>query len=192
MLEIRIHGRGGQGGVIASKVLAEALFREGWDVQAFPAFGVERRGAPVAAFVRADLKPIRLRCQVEKPDVLIILDPTLLDDPGTLTGLAPEGWIVVNTELEPGALPIPLAFRVAAVDACGIAIRHGLGSPSAPIVNTAILGAFAAFTCYVGLESVCRAIAGEVPDRADVNVAAARDAAAGLRRGSPVTEASHA
>src|SRR5574341_372979 len=128
MLEVRIHGRGGQGGVIASKVLAEALFREGWDVQAFPAFGVERRGAPVAAFVRADLKPIRLRCQVERPDALIILDPTLLDDPATLTGLKPEGWVVVNTELDPSALPIPLAFRVAAVDATGIALRQGLRS----------------------------------------------------------------
>ncbi len=151
MLEIRIHGRGGQGGVIASKVLAEALFREGWDVQAFPAFGVERRGAPVAAFVRADLKPIRLRCQVERPDALIILDPTLLGDPATLTGLTPEGWIVVNTDLDPVALPIPLAFRVAVVDASGIALRHGLGGTSAPIVNTAILGAYARATGAVSL-----------------------------------------
>ncbi len=183
MLEIRIHGRGGQGGVIASKVLAEALFREGWDVQAFPAFGVERRGAPVAAFVRADLKPIRLRCQVEKPDALIILDPTLLDDPGTLTGLSPEGWVVVNTELEPGALPIPLAFRVAAVDAGGIAIRHGLGSASAPIVNTAILGAFARATGAVSLPALRTAIATAVPAKAAQNAAAAAEAFSRTRTG---------
>lgn len=183
MLEIRIHGRGGQGGVIASKVLAEALFREGWDVQAFPAFGVERRGAPVAAFVRADLKPIRLRCQVERPDALIILDPTLLDDPATLTGLAPEGWVVVNTDLDPTALPIPLAFRVAAVDATGIALRHGLGSTSAPIVNTAILGAFARATGAVSLPALRAAIAVAVPAKAAQNAAAAADAFARTRTG---------
>jgi 2-oxoacid:acceptor oxidoreductase gamma subunit (pyruvate/2-ketoisovalerate family) len=183
MLEIRIHGRGGQGGVIASKVLAEALFREGWDVQAFPAFGVERRGAPVAAFVRADLKPIRLRCQVERPDALIILDPTLLDDPATLTGLKPEGWVVVNTDLDPSALPIPLAFRVAAVDASGIALRHGLGSASAPIVNTAILGSFARATGVVSLPALRAAIAAAVPAKAAENAAVAADAFARTRTG---------
>jgi 2-oxoacid:acceptor oxidoreductase gamma subunit (pyruvate/2-ketoisovalerate family) len=183
MIEIRIHGRGGQGGVIASKVLAEALFREGWDVQAFPAFGVERRGAPVAAFVRADLKPIRLRCQVERPDALIVLDPTLLDDPATLTGLAPEGWVVVNTDLDPTALPIPLAFRVAAVDAGGIALRHGLGSTSAPIVNTAILGAFARATGSVSLPALRAAIAAAVPAKAAQNAAAAAEAFTRTRTG---------
>jgi 2-oxoacid:acceptor oxidoreductase gamma subunit (pyruvate/2-ketoisovalerate family) len=183
MLEIRIHGRGGQGGVIASKVLAEALFREGWDVQAFPAFGVERRGAPVAAFVRADLKPIRLRCQVERPDALIILDPTLLDDPATLTGLKPEGWVVVNTDLDPSGLPIPLAFRAAAVDASGIALRQGLGSASAPIVNTAILGAFARATGVVSLPALRAAIAAAFPAKAAENAAAAADAFARTRTG---------
>jgi 2-oxoacid:acceptor oxidoreductase gamma subunit (pyruvate/2-ketoisovalerate family) len=183
MLEIRIHGRGGQGGVIASKVLAEALFREGWDVQAFPAFGVERRGAPVAAFVRADLKPIRLRCQVERPDALIILDSTLLDDPATLTGLKPEGWVVVNTDLDPSALPIPLAFRVAAVDAGGIALRQGLGSASAPIVNTAILGAFARASGVVSLHALRAAIAAAVPAKAAENATAAADAFARTRTG---------
>ncbi len=183
MLEIRIHGRGGQGGVIASKVLAEALFREGWDVQAFPAFGVERRGAPVAAFVRADLKPIRLRCQVERPDALIVLDPTLLDDPATLTGLAPEGWVVVNTDLDPTSLPIPLAFRVAAVDASGVALRHGLGSASAPIVNSAILGAFARATGSVSLPALRAAIAGAVPAKAAQNAAAAAEAFTRTRTG---------
>ncbi len=183
MLEIRIHGRGGQGGVIASKVLAEALFREGWDVQAFPAFGVERRGAPLAAFVRADLKPIRLRCQVEHPDSLIILDPTLLDDPATLTGLKPEGWVVINTGLDPFALPIPLAFRVAAVDASGIALRHGLGSASAPIVNTAILGGFARATGVVSLPALRAAVAAAVPAKAAENAAAAAEAFARTRTG---------
>ena len=183
MIEIRIHGRGGQGGVIASKVLAEALFREGWDVQAFPAFGVERRGAPVAAFVRADLKPIRLRCQVERPDALIVLDPTLLDDPATLNGLQPEGWVVINADLDPTSLPIPLVFRVAAADADGIALRHGLGSPSAPIVNTAILGAFARATGCVSLPALRAAILGAVPAKAAQNAAAAAEAFRRTRTG---------
>jgi hypothetical protein len=115
--------------------------------------------------VRADLKPIRLRCQVEKPDALIILDPTLLDDPATLTGLASEGWVVVNTDLDPAALPIPLAFRVAAVDANGIALRHGLGSASAPIVNTAILGAFAQASGVVSLPALRAAASRVAPAR---------------------------
>src|SRR5574341_1914309 len=183
MLEIRLHGRGGQGGVIASKVLAEALFREGWDVQAFPAFGVERRGAPIAAFVRADLKPIRLRCQIEKPDALIILDVTLLNDPATLAGLKADGWVIINTELDPAALPIPLAFRVAAADASAIALRHGLGSTSAPIVNTAILGAFARATGTVSLPALRAAIAAAVPSKAPQNATAAGDAFASTQTG---------
>jgi len=183
MLEIRFHGRGGQGGVIASKVLAEALFLEGWDVQAFPAFGVERRGAPVAAFVRADLKPIRLRCQVERPDALVILDAVLLDDPATLTGLKPEGWVIVNTHLELTGLPIPLVFRVAAVDASGIALKHGLGSPSAPIVNTAILGAFARATGTVSLPALRSAIAAAVPTKSAQNATAAAEAFKRTRTG---------
>ena len=79
MRELRIHGRGGQGTVIASKLLAVALFREGDWVQSFPAFGVERRGAPVTAFLRLDDDLIRLRCEITEPDDLIVLDPTLID-----------------------------------------------------------------------------------------------------------------
>ena len=193
MRELRIHGRGGQGAVVASKILASALFLEGRSVQSFPAFGVERRGAPVTAFLRFSDGPILLRCEINEPDDLIVLDPTLLKAVDVTTGLKPGGSILINSDRGPEAYHhLGAGFRVATVDASAIAERLGLGSRNQPIVNTAILGAFAAFTCYVGLESVCRAIAGEVPDRADVNVAAARDAAAGLRRGSPVTEVSHA
>ncbi len=184
MVEIRVHGRGGQGAVIASKTLAAALFAEGKDVQAFPAFGVERRGAPVAAFVRADDRPILLRCEIREPDHLIVLDPTLLEVVNVTQGLRTGGWIVVNTPDPPAKVPLPPDFRLAVVDASAIARAHGLGPPNAPIVNTAILGALAAATGLVGLDAVLRAIRQTVPARAEENVAAARAAAAAVRIGT--------
>ena len=87
MRELRFHGRGGQGTVIASKILAAALFREGRQVQSFPAFGVERRGAPVTAFLRIDDRPILLRCEITEPDDLVILDPTLIGAVDVTAGL---------------------------------------------------------------------------------------------------------
>jgi 2-oxoisovalerate/pyruvate ferredoxin oxidoreductase gamma subunit len=182
MRELRIHGRGGQGSVIASKVLAVALFREGREVQSFPAFGVERRGAPVTAFLRVDDRPIRLACEVSAPDDLIVLDPTLIGATDVAAGLKPGGLILINTDRSPGSYhSLNERFRVAAVDASTIAARRGLGSRTQPIVNTAILGAFAAASGLVSLDSVSEAIREEVPIDADANVAAARDAAAAVR-----------
>lgn len=181
MRELRIHGRGGQGAVIASKVLAVALFREGWQVQSFPAFGVERRGAPVTAFLRVADEPIRLRCEILAPDDLIILDPTLIGALDVTAGLVPGGGILINSEQPPTAYDTLCArFRVATVDAGGIARAHGIGSRTQPIVNTAILGAFAAWSGLVSLDAVCDAILEEVPLYADANVAAARAAAAAV------------
>jgi len=176
--ELRIHGRGGQGAVIASKVLAVAVFREGRWVQSFPAFGVERRGAPVTAFLRVADVPIRLRCEITAPDDLIVLDPTLVDAIDVTAGLKPGGGILINTDRPPSAYPaLTDRFRVATVDASAIATAHGIGSRSQPIVNTAILGAFATWSGLVGLDHVCDAIAEEVPSRAEANQAAAREAA---------------
>ena len=87
MISIRFHGRGGQGVVIASKLLATAFFREGWQVQAFPSFGAERTGAPVAAFLRADQRPITAHYQVYEPDHVIVLDPVLLQTTDVTAGL---------------------------------------------------------------------------------------------------------
>jgi 2-oxoisovalerate/pyruvate ferredoxin oxidoreductase gamma subunit len=95
MIEIRMHGRGGQGAVIACKILANALFREGKFAQSFPAFGVERRGAPVMAFTRIDDKPIHLRTQIYEPDHLIILDASLLQTIDVTVGLKPGGKILI-------------------------------------------------------------------------------------------------
>ena len=176
MIEIRIHGRGGQGAVIASKVLATAVFLEGRFVQSFPSFGVERRGAPVTAYTRIDDSPIRLRCQIYEPDHLIMLDPTLIQAIDVTVGLKPGGWIVVNTSRPAQTLALPQRFRVATVDAGAIAARHRLGPASAPIVNTAILGAFARVTGLVGIEALRGAVRDVVPVKKEANVAALEEA----------------
>ena len=178
MRELRIHGRGGQGAVIASKVLAVALFQEGRWVQSFPAFGVERRGAPVTAFLRESDTPIRLRCEITEPDDLIVLDPTLVEAIDVTSGLKEGGGILINTDRPPSAYPaLEQRFRVATVDAGRIATAHEIGTRSQPIVNTAILGAFATWSGLVSLDAVCAAIAEEVPTRTADNQAAAREAA---------------
>lgn len=176
MIEIRIHGRGGQGAVVASEILAIAFFKEGKFVQAFPSFGIERRGAPVTAFLRVDDKRIRVRCEVYRPDHLIILDPTLVETEDVISGLKEGGWIIVNSNLGPESFGFAPHFRVATVDANSIALEHGLGTQMAPIVNTAILGAFARITGIVGIEVLMEAIREGVPTREEENAAAAREA----------------
>jgi 2-oxoacid:acceptor oxidoreductase gamma subunit (pyruvate/2-ketoisovalerate family) len=193
MRELRIHGRGGQGAVIASKVLAVALFREGRWVQSFPAFGVERRGAPVTAFLRVADSPIRLRCEVREPDTLIVLDPTLVEAIDVASGLKEGGGILINTDRPPSSYgALTGRFRVATVDAGRIATAHGIGTRTQPIVNTAILGGFATWSGLVTLESVCEAIAEEVRYRPEANVAAAREAARAVRIHDPARENVHA
>jgi 2-oxoacid:acceptor oxidoreductase gamma subunit (pyruvate/2-ketoisovalerate family) len=178
MRELRIHGRGGLGAVVASKVLAAALFREGRSVQAFPAFGVERRGAPVTAFLRVSEGPILLRCEVTEPDDCVILDPTLMKAIDITQGLKPGGSILINTDRPAGTYAdLSARFQVALVDSSAIARGFGLGSRTQPMVNTAILGAFAAASGLVDLESVCASIADAIRIRTDPNVAAAREAA---------------
>ncbi|MBC7262952.1 MAG: 2-oxoacid:acceptor oxidoreductase family protein [Chloroflexi bacterium] len=175
MLEIRIHGRGGQGAVTASKALASAAFREGKYVQSFPFFGVERRGAPVTAFTRINDHPIRIRCEIQTPDHVIVLDPTLLEVVDVTAGLKPGGWIVINSERAPKSFHLP-GFRVATVDANRIAIKYRLGPRTAPIVNTAILGAFARVTGIVGLDALAEAVREEAPIKPEENVAAMHEA----------------
>jgi 2-oxoacid:acceptor oxidoreductase gamma subunit (pyruvate/2-ketoisovalerate family) len=176
MIEIRTHGRGGQGAVIASEILAEAFFREKKFVQAFPAFGVERRGAPVVSFTRVSDGEIRERCEIYEPDHLIVLDPILLDTINITIGLKEGGWIIINTNREWQDAEMLKRFRVATVDANTIALKYGLGSRSAPIVNTAIVGAFAGATKLVGLEAVLQAVEEFVPVRKENNRKAAEEA----------------
>lgn len=173
MLAIRFHGRGGQGGVIASKLLASALFHEGWQVQAFPSFGAERSGAPVAAFLRADSRRITNHSQIYEPDHVIVLDSVLLSTTDVLGGLKPGGWILVNSARAPIDLALPPIYGVATCDATAIALAHGLGTRTSPIVNTAIVGAFASLTGLVTLDSVLASIPDVVPSKVDANRAAA-------------------
>lgn len=180
MLSIRFHGRGGQGAVIASKLLAHAMFQEGWDVQAFPSFGAERTGAPVAAFLRGDHQPITLHCQIYAPDGVVVLDPLLLTSTDVLTGLVPGGWLLLNAPEWPAVVPLPAGIRVATCDATRIALAHGLGSRTRPIVNTAAIGALAGFTQLVPLDAVLTAIPHLVPTHVDANREAAREAFRGF------------
>ena len=188
MIEVRFHGRGGQGAVIASEILASALFAEGKFVQAFPAFGIERRGAPVTAFLRMSSSPIRLRCQIESPDHVVILDPTLIPVVDVTAGLKEGGWILINTDHEPGDFSglVSKGSRIATVDAANIAVRHKLGGRTNPIVNTAILGAFASVTGLVKLESIIKAIEEGVPLKPSQNREAAREAFSSVQ--TPVFE----
>lgn len=183
MRELRLHGRGGQGTVIASKLLAVAFFLEGREVQSFPMFGVERRGSPVTAFLRVDDVPIKLRCEILEPDDLIVLDPTLIGATDITAGLKPGGRILINTDQAPEDFPQLLErFHVSTIDATGIAIRHGLGGKSQPIVNTAILGAFAADSGTITMASVRDAIREEVPMQIEANIAAAAEAVTAVRQ----------
>jgi 2-oxoisovalerate/pyruvate ferredoxin oxidoreductase gamma subunit len=191
MRELRIHGRGGQGAVIASKLLAAALFREGKSVQSFPAFGVERRGAPVTAFLRVAEGPILLRCEITAPDDLIVLDPTLVEAIDVTGGLKTGGSILINSPRDPHDYKaLRSKFRVATVDANTIARNHGLGSKTQPIVNTAILGAFAVYSQIVSLEAVCATIGEDVPIAPAENVKAAQEAAYEVRS-APRLEVEH-
>jgi len=155
--EIRIHGRGGQGGVTAAELLARAAFKEGKWVQAIPFFGAERRGAPVKAFARLSDAPILVRSQVYNPDYVLVLDPGLLDLVDVTEGLKKDGIVIVNTRKKPEELNIKLG-RVATVDATGIALELGLLVSGLPVLNTTMLGAIAKATEEVKLESVLETI----------------------------------
>ena len=178
MQEIRFHGRGGQGAVIGSEVLAHAFFIEDKYVQAFPAFGVERRGAPVTAFCRIDNKSINLRNQIYEPDHIVVLDSTLLETVGITQGLKKNGTVVVNGKQNPSYYREFLGdeYQLYVVDAASVAVKYHLGSPSNPIVNTAILGAFSKATGLVKIESVEQAIEEYVPVKKEDNKKAARAA----------------
>ncbi|HIH98117.1 MAG TPA: pyruvate ferredoxin oxidoreductase [Thermoplasmata archaeon] len=180
MYETRFHGRGGQGAVTAANLLATAAFKEGKFIQSFPIFGTERRGAPVAAFVRVDSKRIRIRSQIYKPDAVVVLDPGLTEVINITEGLKDGGLVIINTKKMPTEFGFKNA-KVVTVDATGIASRHGLGSKTAPIVNTAILGAYLKATEQVdaekiGLSSLLEAIKEGVPSNPKGNVEAAKEA----------------
>jgi pyruvate ferredoxin oxidoreductase gamma subunit len=156
MLEIRFHGRGGQGAVTTAELMAQAAVGEGRFSQAFPSFGPERRGAPVMAFCRVDDHRIRLRSQIKEPDVAVVLDPKLLEVINPVAGLKAGGILVINSHISAAELKKKHGFkcRIAVVDASTIA-REVL---KRPITNTAMIGALLKATEVLKLESLSEPI----------------------------------
>lgn len=166
---------------MAAELLAQAAFLEGKHPQSFPFFGVERRGAPVTAFTRIDDEPIGVRTSVTSPDIVVVLDPSLIKSINVTAGLKPDGLLLVNSPKEPPEFETVFPGRVATVDATGIALAHGLGTRATPIVNTCLLGALARAAGIVRLESVLKAIERHVPAKREENRDAAKAAAEGVR-----------
>ena len=192
MFQVRMHGRGGQGVVSGAEMLSVAAFHEGRHAQAFPSFGSERMGAPVMAFCRIDDRPIRLREPVMAPDVLVIQDATLLHQVDLFNGLAPDGYVLLNSRQGYEALGLGdlvrrmRAERLLALPATDIALEH----VGRPVPNVPLLGAFAALTGIVHLASVIAAIRGKFDGRlAETNVAAVHAAYEQTRK---LMEATHA
>jgi len=139
MIEIRFHGRGGQGAVTSAELTALAAIEQGKYAQAFPSFGPERRGAPVLAFVRVSEEPIRTREKIYQPDIVVVLDPTLLDIVNVAAGLKEDGIVVLNTtkSAEEVRKASGIKSKLALVDATRIALE----TMGIPITNTTLLGA---------------------------------------------------
>ena len=195
MLQIRIHGRGGQGVVTAAEMLSIAAFEQGRHAQAFPSFGSERTGAPVVAFCRIDEHPIRLREPIMEPDALIIQDPTLLHQVDVFSGLRRDGYILINTAksfVELGLGEFVQGFRperLLTVPATELALKH-LGRP---LPNAVLLGAFAALGGSVALDAVEAAIRSKFSGKvAESNIAAAREAHRIVLEEEAEAEAGHA
>ena len=173
MIEVRIHGRGGQGNVVAAYLLATAAFTEGWHAQAFPAFGAERRGAPVIAFARLNDKTIRRRCQVEAPDFLIIQDEALLHVPGITDGLKPDGKILLNSIHDSEHFADQFDGNMVTLPATQLANEH-LGRP---VPNTALLSAFLSLTSLLPQSALTHALeqrfTGDILDKNITLIAAA-------------------
>ena len=176
MLEIRFHGRGGQGTVVASILLAKAFFKAGYDVQTFPLFGVERRGAPVEAYLWLDRQKILTRNNVYTPDHVVVQDAKLLQSVDVTKGLKPGGWILLNSPGPPERLGVFSGFRLAFVDATQIAVKCDLGTRTHPIINTAMIGAFARLMDMPPLDTISGAIKAEIKTKPDANIQAAHKA----------------
>jgi pyruvate ferredoxin oxidoreductase gamma subunit len=187
LVEIRWHGRGGQGVVTAGKLLAETAMERGEYFQAFPDYGPERMGAPIRAFTRLSPNPINIHSQVEEPDIVVVLDGTLLGTVDVAEGLKEEGMLLVNTVMEPGDMREATGFgsgKAFTVDASHIAIEEvGRG-----ITNTPMLGAFSRATGLFDLEDMAQELrtwfADKLSEEAiEGNIRAMRRAAEELQQG---------
>ncbi|RLF54034.1 MAG: pyruvate ferredoxin oxidoreductase [Thermoplasmata archaeon] len=159
MIEICFHGRGGQGAVTAANILVSAALKDGnRGVQAFPFFGAERRGAPVRAFARISDEEINLRSEIYNPDIVVVLDESIMGLVNVLKGLKEGGKVVINTSKKPRDFGFSKKYTVATVDATSIAIRNKLLVGGIPVVNTPILGAIPKVLDKVTLDSLKEAI----------------------------------
>jgi 2-oxoacid:acceptor oxidoreductase gamma subunit (pyruvate/2-ketoisovalerate family) len=173
MKEMTFFGRGGQGAVIASEILANAYFLEGYQVQCFPSFGVERRGAPVTAFLRIDKEFIYLRSMIYKADIGLVLAPDIVKSPIFKTSMKSGSVLVVNFTSKLADLS---DFKVHYVDATGIALEYGLGSRAQPLVNTAMVGAYSRVSEDLNLDNLLQAVESSVPQKVSQNVEAVKKA----------------
>ena len=174
LIEIRWHGRGGQGAVTSAELLAQAAITEGKYAQAFPSFGPERRGAPVLAFVRISNEQIRLRAEITEPDIVVVLDPSLLRMINVASGLKDKGTFLVNSKKSAEEIKSEFGIkqRLATVDATKIA-RELLG---VPITNTTMIGALIKVTNVVDLESLVNPLKERFHRLADRNIDAMKRA----------------
>lgn len=172
--EIRWHGRGGQGAITAAKILAQAAYLEGYrGVTAAPSFGAERRGAPVSASTRIGPQTIMVVSQVESPNVVVVLDYTLLKYDEVKSGLVKGGWLIVNSWRHPKELDLGGGFNIATADATEVCASLGLIVGGITVVNTAILGAFIRATEAVSMANIEKAIRERFSDQeASINLAA--------------------
>lgn len=175
LLEIRWHGRGGQGAISSAQILAHAAHLAGFQgVTSAPTFGAERRGAPVTAATRLSREPLRVFSQIERPDIVIVLDDSLLECADATKGLKDGGWVLINSYRQPGGLGLN-GFRVATAAATEVARECGLVVAGSVIVNTAMLGVLARATGLVALDHIEEAIRHKFGKRlADRNFEAAR------------------
>lgn len=178
LVEIVFHGRGGQGAVTAANLLVAAALKDGnKGVQAFPFFGAERRGAPVRAFARISGDEIHLRSEIYNPDIVIVLDESIMDKVNVIKGLKKDGRILINTRKKPKDFDFSNRFNVSTVDATGIALKNKILVGGIPVVNTPILGAVPKILDRVTLKAIKKTVQekwkGELSNK---NIKATQDA----------------
>ncbi len=176
MFEFRLHGRGGQGIVVAASIFTEAVFHDGYYARAFSLFGAERRGAPVTAFIRVSRDRLMPRSRIYHPDYVVVFDPSLAVET-SIAGLKEGGSVLVNAgESKDGDFFISSVddspYHIYAIDATEIAWKHKLAIGSFPMVNTVMLGAMASLSGLASLESLVTSIKKRVTASVEANIKA--------------------
>jgi pyruvate ferredoxin oxidoreductase gamma subunit len=172
MREIRIHARAGQGAITTAVLLGQAYFLKGMYPYAFPHFGAARMGAPMNAFLRVDTKPVRLRSQIYEPDYVIVVDPTLMRGFNCLAGLKENGAAVINQGPDTEHLNAKLRKKIYVIPANEIALK----TIGRPLANTCLLGAYAAITAEIDLDTLLEAVKTRLSDKAqEGNIAAVKE-----------------